>query len=131
MVGIGGYHLGTPELEAQESTRIVRMALDEGINSLDSCWDDNNGERPCRQVRLEPDLLFVIGGNQFWIRQGFKAQSVQRIRRIGDQLPQKNLLLRVEGVNHQIQKLCGFSLKLKRLDPGGGCHDGFSWGVLQ
>src|SRR5260370_21190666 len=44
MVGIGGYHLGKPELDAQESIRIVRMALDEGVNFLDNCLDYNGGE---------------------------------------------------------------------------------------
>ena len=30
MVGIGGYHLGKPDLDAHESVRIIRTALDEG-----------------------------------------------------------------------------------------------------
>jgi uncharacterized protein len=44
LVGIGGYHLGRPDLEEQEAMRIIRTALDEGINFLDNCWDYNNGE---------------------------------------------------------------------------------------
>jgi uncharacterized protein len=43
MVGIGGYHLGAPSVEEQEATRIIRTALDNGINFLDNCWDYNNG----------------------------------------------------------------------------------------
>ena len=43
MVGIGGYHLGAPSVEEQEAIRIVRTALDNGINFLDNCWDYNNG----------------------------------------------------------------------------------------
>ena len=31
-VGIGGYHLARPGLEEQESLRIVRTGLDEGID---------------------------------------------------------------------------------------------------
>jgi aryl-alcohol dehydrogenase-like predicted oxidoreductase len=42
IVGIGGYHLGLPRDE-QESTRIVRRALDHGMNFLDNCWDYNEG----------------------------------------------------------------------------------------
>ena len=41
IVGIGGYHLGRPS--EQDAIRIVRTALDEGINFLDNCWDYNNG----------------------------------------------------------------------------------------
>jgi uncharacterized protein len=48
VVGIGGYHLGKPELDAQESIRIIRMALDEGVNFLDNCWDYNGGESEIR-----------------------------------------------------------------------------------
>ena len=43
MVGIGGYHLGGPSVEEQEAIRIVRTALDNGVNFLDNCWDYNNG----------------------------------------------------------------------------------------
>src|SRR5215470_10810671 len=48
LVGVGGYHLGKPGLAAQESIRIVRMALDEGVNFLDNCWDYNGGESEIR-----------------------------------------------------------------------------------
>ncbi|MGZ3632701.1 MAG: hypothetical protein ACXVAH_08530, partial [Candidatus Limnocylindrales bacterium] len=36
IVGVGGYHLGLPRDE-QESIRIVRRALDHGMNFLDNC----------------------------------------------------------------------------------------------
>ncbi len=48
IVGIGGYHLARPGLEEQESIRIVRTALEEGINFLDNCWDYNGGESEIR-----------------------------------------------------------------------------------
>jgi len=48
IIGIGGYHLARPGLEAQESIRIVRTALDEGINFFDNCWDYNGGKSEIR-----------------------------------------------------------------------------------
>jgi aryl-alcohol dehydrogenase-like predicted oxidoreductase len=42
IVGLGGYHLGTPT--ERESIKLVRMALDHGMNFLDNCWDYNGGE---------------------------------------------------------------------------------------
>jgi predicted aldo/keto reductase-like oxidoreductase len=48
MVGIGGYHLGRPGVDADESIRIVRTGLDQGINFLDNCWDYNGGESEVR-----------------------------------------------------------------------------------
>ncbi len=48
IVGIGGYHLGKPGLDANEAIRIVRTGLDQGINFLDNCWDYNGGESEVR-----------------------------------------------------------------------------------
>lgn len=48
MVGIGGYHLARPGIDSELAIRIVRTALDEGINFLDNCWDYNNGESEIR-----------------------------------------------------------------------------------
>jgi aryl-alcohol dehydrogenase-like predicted oxidoreductase len=42
LVGIGGHHVGRGSDEAQ-SIRIVRTALDNGVNFLDNCWDYNDG----------------------------------------------------------------------------------------
>jgi len=41
IIGIGGYHLGRPS--EQDAVRIVRTALDNGVNFLDNCWDYNGG----------------------------------------------------------------------------------------
>src|SRR3984885_7900723 len=48
MVGIGGYHLARPGGDVDESIRIVRTGIDEGINFLDNCWDYNGGESELR-----------------------------------------------------------------------------------
>jgi predicted aldo/keto reductase-like oxidoreductase len=47
LVGLGGYHLGK-QADAQESIRIIRTGLDEGVNFLDNCWDYNGGESEVR-----------------------------------------------------------------------------------
>ena len=47
LVGLGGYHLGK-QADPQESIRIIRAGLDEGINFLDNCWDYNGGESEIR-----------------------------------------------------------------------------------
>jgi predicted aldo/keto reductase-like oxidoreductase len=41
LIGLGGSHLGRPSEE--ESIRIVRTAIDNGINFLDNCWDYYRG----------------------------------------------------------------------------------------
>lgn len=54
IVGIGGYHLGK-QSDPQESIRIIRTALDEGINFLDNCWDYNGGESEIRMGKALRD----------------------------------------------------------------------------
>ena len=41
-IGLGGYHIGVPKQEA-DSIRLIRTAVDRGINFLDNCWDYNDG----------------------------------------------------------------------------------------
>ncbi|MGA2353989.1 MAG: aldo/keto reductase [Terriglobales bacterium] len=55
MVGIGGYHLGRPGVQLEESIRIVRTGLDQGINFLDNCWDYNDGESEVRMGKALRD----------------------------------------------------------------------------
>jgi predicted aldo/keto reductase-like oxidoreductase len=54
MVGLGGYHIGSQKDE-QESIRIIRMALDNGINFMDNCWDYNGGESEVRMGKALRD----------------------------------------------------------------------------
>jgi predicted aldo/keto reductase-like oxidoreductase len=54
MVGLGGYHIGSQKNE-QESIRIIRTALDNGINFLDNCWDYNGGESEVRMGKALRD----------------------------------------------------------------------------
>jgi predicted aldo/keto reductase-like oxidoreductase len=42
-IGLGGYHLGLAG-SSDEAVRIIRSALDRGINFLDNCWDYHAGE---------------------------------------------------------------------------------------
>ena len=42
-IGVGGYHLGQASNE-QEAARIVRTAVDRGINFMDNCWDYWDGK---------------------------------------------------------------------------------------
>ena len=41
----------------------------------------------------------------------FETQLVRRIRGIGNQLAQKNLLVAIQGVNHQVEQLFDFGLE--------------------
>src|SRR6266403_5305684 len=43
-IGVGGWHLSIPHVDEKLSLRIVRTAIDRGINFMDNCWDYNDGE---------------------------------------------------------------------------------------
>jgi len=55
MVGLGGYHLARPNVEEAESIRIVRAAIDNGLNFLDNCWDYNDGQSEVRMGKALRD----------------------------------------------------------------------------
>ncbi len=56
-IGIGGWHLGLSHVDEPLSIRILRDAMDGGINFLDNCWDYNEGRSEERMGKaLRPSL---------------------------------------------------------------------------
>src|SRR5882724_5848078 len=55
IVGIGGYRLARPGVSIEESIRIVRTGLDQGLNFLDNCWDYNGGQSELRMGKALRD----------------------------------------------------------------------------
>ncbi|MDP9113805.1 MAG: aldo/keto reductase [Acidobacteriota bacterium] len=43
-LGLGGFHLGCPQLSSAEAVRLVRTALDGGLTFMDNSWDYREGE---------------------------------------------------------------------------------------
>jgi aryl-alcohol dehydrogenase-like predicted oxidoreductase len=54
IVGLGGAHVGWQGTE-DDSIRIVRTAIDNGINFMDNCWDYNNGQSEIRMGKALRD----------------------------------------------------------------------------
>ena len=54
IVGLGGFHIGKQKEEA-ESIRIIRTAIDRGINFMDNCWDYNEGVSEIRMGKALKD----------------------------------------------------------------------------
>jgi predicted aldo/keto reductase-like oxidoreductase len=54
LVGVGGYHIGAVKDEG-EAIKIVRTAIDRGINFMDNCWDYNDGESERRMGKALQD----------------------------------------------------------------------------
>jgi aryl-alcohol dehydrogenase-like predicted oxidoreductase len=54
-IGIGGWHLGLPQVDEKLALRIVRTAIDRGINFMDNCWDYNEGLSELRMGKALQD----------------------------------------------------------------------------
>jgi aryl-alcohol dehydrogenase-like predicted oxidoreductase len=53
VIGLGGYHIGVPPEE--EGIRIIRTAIDRGINFMDNSWDYHNGGSELRMGKALRD----------------------------------------------------------------------------
>jgi predicted aldo/keto reductase-like oxidoreductase len=85
VIGLGGYHLGK-QSDPEESIRIIRTGIDEGINFLDNCWDYNGGESEIRMGKALRDsyrqktfLMTKIDGRD---KSTAAAQLDQSLRRL-------------------------------------------------
>jgi aryl-alcohol dehydrogenase-like predicted oxidoreductase len=54
-IGLGGWHLGLKHVDEALAIRIVRAAIDRGINFMDNCWDYNDGASEIRMGRALKD----------------------------------------------------------------------------
>jgi aryl-alcohol dehydrogenase-like predicted oxidoreductase len=54
-IGVGGWHLGLSQVDEDLAIRIVRSAIDRGINFLDNCWDYNEGASEIRMGKALRD----------------------------------------------------------------------------
>ena len=54
-IGLGGWHLGLKHVDEQLAIRLVRTAVDRGMNFLDNCWDYNEGASEIRMGKALKD----------------------------------------------------------------------------
>lgn len=53
-IGLGGHHIGRPKDE-QEGIKLIRTAVDRGINFMDNCWDYHDGASEIRMGKALRD----------------------------------------------------------------------------
>src|SRR6202167_3374338 len=84
-IGLGGFHLGFAR-DVDEAVRIVRSAVDRGINFLDNCWDYDDGESERRMgAALRDgyrDQVFLMTKFDGRTRKGTAAQIDESLRRL-------------------------------------------------
>src|ERR1022692_580202 len=72
-------------------------------------------DSPRAGVKADPDLQLIFVRAQFGPGEGLKAQPVDGIRGIRDQLAKEYLLIGVQRVDHQVQNLDYLCLKAEAL----------------
>ncbi len=54
LLGLGGYHIAN-QAQEQDSIRLIRTAIDRGVNFMDNCWDYHNGGSEVRMGKALRD----------------------------------------------------------------------------
>jgi predicted aldo/keto reductase-like oxidoreductase len=102
-IGLGGWHLGFKEVDEHLSLRIVRSAIDRGINFLDNCWDYNDGASETRMGNALRDgyrnrafLMTKIDGRSKQAAMRQLEDSLRRLQTDCIDLVQHHEILRYE-----------------------------------
>jgi uncharacterized protein len=87
IIGLGGHHIGRPTVSDEESIRIIRTALDNGVNFLDNCWDYNGGASEERMgkalhegYRQKAFLMTKIDGQTKQVARQQLEESLRRLQ---------------------------------------------------
>lgn len=85
IIGLGGHHIGVQATE-KESIRIIRTAIDSGINFLDNSWDYNGGRSGIRMgkalkngYRQRTFLMTKVDGRT---QESFNRQLDESLKRL-------------------------------------------------
>jgi aryl-alcohol dehydrogenase-like predicted oxidoreductase len=102
-IGLGGWHLGFKQLDERLSIRIIREAIDRGINFLDNSWDYNEGASEVRMGKALRDgyrtkvfLMTKIDGRSKTEARRQLEQSLRRLDTDCIDLVQHHEVLRYE-----------------------------------
>lgn len=105
-IGLGGWHLALPKVDEQLAFRIVRGAIDRGINFMDNCWDYNDGISELRMGKVLRDgyrqkvfLMTKIDGRTKKEAMRQLEQSLERLQTDCIDLVQHHEILRFEDPN--------------------------------
>ncbi len=100
-IGLGGFHIGNPSEE--EGIKIIRTALDSGINFMDNCWDYHDGDSEVRMGKALRDgyrekafLMTKIDGRNKQAAAKQIDESLQRLQTDHLDLLQMHEIIRFE-----------------------------------
>jgi aryl-alcohol dehydrogenase-like predicted oxidoreductase len=102
-IGLGGWHLALKHVDEPLAIRLVRAALDRGMNFLDNCWDYNDGASEIRMgaalqdgYRQKAFLMTKIDGRSAKEAKKQLDESLRRMKVDHIDLVQHHEMLRFE-----------------------------------
>jgi len=102
-IGLGGWHIGLKRVSEKLSLRIIRSAVDRGINFMDNSWDYNEGKSEIRMGKALRDgyrekvfLMTKIDGRSAKEATKQLEQSLKRLKTDRIDLVQHHEILRYE-----------------------------------
>ena len=87
MVGLGGFHIGKPDIPDGDAIKLIHAAIDRGITFLDNSWDYNNGNSELRmgralQVKGYRDKVFLMSKIDGRTKKAFGEQFEETLHRL-------------------------------------------------
>jgi aryl-alcohol dehydrogenase-like predicted oxidoreductase len=125
LIGLGGWHLGFKHTDEQLSMRIIRSAIDNGINFMDNCWDYNEGASEIRMGKALRDgyrerafLMTKIDGRTKQDAAKQLDESLKRLQTDHIDLVQHHEILRYEDPHRIFDEKGANAALLEARDAG-------------
>ena len=115
-------------IAGQRGEELARAGLGDGADVVDdfaAAHADavvDNRQRARFLVHPDADAKIGIAFEEGIVAERLETQLVAGVRGIGDQFAEKNLLVAVQRVDHQVQQLPDLGLEAERFGLGGGGH---------
>ena len=133
LIGVGGWHLGFKSIDEQLSIRIIRTAIDNGINFMDNCWDYNEGASELRMGKALRDgyrerafLMTKIDGRTRQEATKQLDESLKRLQTDHIDLVQHHEILRYEDPHRIFDENGANAALLEARDAGKISYIGFT-----
>jgi aryl-alcohol dehydrogenase-like predicted oxidoreductase len=133
LIGLGGWHLGFNYIDEQLAIRIIRTAIDSGINFMDNCWDYNDGASEIRMGKALRDgyrerafLMTKIDGRTKQDAAKQLDESLERMQTDHIDLVQHHAILRYEDPHRIFDEKGANAALLEARDAGKISYIGFT-----
>ncbi len=133
LIGLGGWHLGFKSMSEELSIRIIRTAIDNGINFMDNCWDYNEGASEIRMGKALRDgyrerafLMTKIDGRTKQDAAKQLDESLKRLQTDHIELVQHHEILRYEDPHRIFDEKGANAALLEARDAGKISFIGFT-----